>query len=212
MKDKMKISWGSFSRIGAMAALVTFGLFLVAAIELILTGLISITTDNWFSAISDNWLTVIFKLLSGSGDVQIDRLRGINALDICILLLVGISLFGLFAVLRKTSKLWSLIAVVLPFLGLALFLSTQMAGRSALMLAILIISIVMLRNSAFSKANAWLGIVAGVLLLAGDFSVGSSYQTIIAPLFGIGYLLLTAWLLLLSVKLFQLGRGQRIET
>ncbi len=161
-----------------------------------------------FSAISDNWLVVIFKLLSEFGDGQFKTLEGVNALDVTILLLVGITLLGLFTVLRKTSKIWSLIAAVLPFLGLVVFLTTGIAGRSALMAAILIISIVMLRDSTFSRVTAWLGILASMLLLAGDFSVGSSYASAIAPLFGIGYLLLITWLFLTGIKLFQLDKSK----
>ncbi len=208
MNTKKKASWVSIKRIGATAALMTGGLFLVAAIELILTGVTSVPGDGWFSAISDNWLVVIFKLLSGFGDGQIKTLEGVNALDVTILLLVGISLIGLFAVLRKTSKIWSLIAVVLPFLGVGIFLITRLAGRSALMAAILVISSVMLRESTFSRVTAWLGIVASVFLLAGDFSVGSSYASAIAPLFGIGYLLLIAWLFLTGIKLYQLDKSE----
>jgi hypothetical protein len=205
--EKKSTGWIGRHWIGATAALITGGLFLIAAVDLILTGLTSVKTGGWLPALQNNWLVVIFKLLSGFGDGQNDQLKGINALDVTILLLVGITLLGLFAVLRKTSKTWSLIALALPFLGLVVFLVTQMAGRSAVMVAILIISVVMLRSAVFNNVTAWLGIVAGALLLVGDFSVGSSYAATIVPLFGIGYLLLIVWLFLAGINLLLLDNA-----
>ena len=51
-----------------------------------------------------------------------------------------------------------------------------------------------------------MGILAGVFLLAGDFSVGVPQSNMIAALFGLGYLLLTAWFVPVGTRLFQLGR------
>jgi hypothetical protein len=71
----------------------------------------------------------------------------------------------------------------------------------------LIISLVMLRNNIFNKVIAYMGILASLLLLAGDFSVGIPNSNIIAALFGIGYVLMMTWFFLVGWRLLQLGRA-----
>jgi hypothetical protein len=71
-------------------------------------------------------------------------------------------------------------------MGLILFIATKTAGRSSVMLAVLIISLVMLGNELFSKVMVYAGILASIFLLAGDFSVGVQ-SDMITILFGIGY-------------------------
>jgi len=62
----------------------------------------------------------------------------------------------------------------------------------------LIILLVMLQNNIFNKLIAYMGILASALVLVGDFSVGIPHSNIIAALFGIGYVLLTVWFLLIA--------------
>jgi hypothetical protein len=65
-----------------------------------------------------------------------------------------------------------------------------MAGRSAVMIAGIVISIVMLRNDDFSKRIAYTGILASALLLVGDFTAGVVQSNIIAMLLATGYVLM----------------------
>jgi len=140
------------------------------------------------------------------GEVEANLLHVPNLLDIAILALVGTMCLGLHAALKGTSKIWSLVALALPFIGIILFTTTKLSGRSSVMGAGLIISLVMLRNNTFNKVTAYMGILANVLLLGGDFSVGIPHSNLISTLFGIGYVLLAVWFFLLGRRLLQLGR------
>lgn len=201
--------WNWLYRIGGTAALIAGVLFLIAVFDLIITWLQLGTTNGWLSPFQNNWLAVIFKLHAGFGGVQIDLLHVLNFLDIAILALVGTMYLGLYAALRRTSRIWSSVALALPFLGIVLFIATKTAGRSSVMGAGLVISVVMLRNNIFNKVTVSMGILASVLLLVGDFSAGVLHSNIITILFGIGYVLLMTWLFLISRRLFQLGHPER---
>jgi hypothetical protein len=131
-------------------------------------------------------------------------MTGVNPLDVSILALAAIVHLSLFAALRPTSKIWSVVAVVQPFLAIALFLITALLGRSAVMGAGLVISCVMLRSNIFSKTIALTGILASVLLLIGDFgTTPNSYSSTLAILIGIGYVLLVIWFFLVGQRFFR---------
>jgi hypothetical protein len=200
--------WKSIYEIGGAAALIAGAFFLIGVVELIVTGLQpGLVNDSPFL---ENWLVVIFKVHAGFKGVQLDRLNGLNVPDIAILALVGMTVLGLYATLRRASKIWSIVALVQPILGLVLFITTKNAGRSSVMGAVLVISVVMLqgnmRNMIFKKSIAYMGILAGVLLLIGDLTAGVVHSNIIVFLFSIGYALLIAWLFLVARRLFQLGQ------
>ncbi len=200
--------WNGLFGVGGIAALMAGVLFLAGGINLILAGLAE-TPTNWLSLIGNNWLVILYKLNAGFNGVQYDLLYRLNLLDIIILALVGTMYLGLYAALRRTSKVWSLIAAIQPFLGIVLFMATQTAGRSAVMGAGLVISLVMLRSNVFGKVIACVGFVASVLLLAGDMgTTPGSQSSILALLIGVGYVLLTTWFFLISQRLFQLAGVQ----
>lgn len=103
------------------------------------------------------------------------------------------------------------IAAVSPFTGIALFVATRSGGRTGVLGAVLIISIVMLRSSVFPKRVADIGILCGALLAIGDICAGSVPPltppiTTVAALFGIGDLLLIPWLVLVAGRLLRLGQ------
>jgi hypothetical protein len=197
--------WNWIYKVSGVAALILGVLFLVAMMSLITTGLRPGTLNGWLSLFQNNWLVVLFKLNLGFDGVQFDLLYGLNPLDIAIMTLVAMMYLGLYAALRRTSRIWSIIAAVIPFLGIVVFIATKLAGRSGVMGAGLVISFVMLRSNNFSKVIALVGILANVLLLAGDFSTtANSHSNIVAILVGIGYVLLTTWFFLLGRRLLQL--------
>lgn len=190
--------WNLSYIISGTAALVLGALFLIAAISLI---------TGWFSLLQNNWLIVLLELNAGSYGILFDRLHFLNPLDLVIMAFVATMYLGLYGILRRTSKVWSLIAMMQPFLGIVLFIITKTAGRSAVMGAGLVISLVMLRNNIFSKAVAFIGILASLFLLVGDFgTVPNSHSSILALLISIGYVLLIIWFFLIARRLFQLGR------
>ena len=195
-------------KIGGAAALIAGALFLIAVIDLLVAVLQPGATNNWLSPFQDNWLVIIFKLHAGFNGVHTDLLHVFNFLDISILAFVAATVLGLYAALRMTSRIWSLIALAQPFLGIVLFIVTQTAGRSSVMGAVLVISAVMLRNVYFNKSPAYLGMLASLLLFAGDLSAGVLPPTnLMAALFGLGYLLWMTWFFLIALKLFKLGRA-----
>jgi hypothetical protein len=202
-------NWKSLYRIGSVGALMAGILLLIAMISLIISVLQPGAINGWLSLFQNNWLIVIFKLHAGFSGIQINLLHILNILDIAILALVGTMYLGLYAALRRTSRIWSIIALALPFLGIVLFIATKTAGRSAVMGAGLVISIVMLRNKIFSRVTAYVGILASVLLLVGDFTAGVLHSNTITALFGIGYVLLMTWIFLIARRLFHLAQNTK---
>ncbi len=82
----------------------------------------------------------------------------------------------------------------------------QTAGFFFMTVAVLIISVVMLRSAIFNDATAYVGILASVFTFALDIS------TVIAPsqydvLMGVVMLLWVAWYISISRRLLRLGRG-----
>lgn len=198
--------------ISALAALTLGILFLAAVPSLITAGLRPYSTNGWLSLLQDNWLILLFKLNAGFNGVQFDQLYGPNLLDIALMALVSVVYLGLSGTLRKTSRLWPMIAVVIPLLGIVLFIITRLAGRSGVMGAGIIISFVMLRSSTFSRGIALAGISANVLLLAGDFGTKTdSPSAVMAICMGIGYVLLLIWFFLIARSLFQLRQPTPIH-
>lgn len=207
--DAGKTGWKGLYVVSGAAALLAGVLTFIGGIYLITTGLQSSTINSWLSLAGNNWLVVLFQLHAGINGVQLNQLYMLNLLDIGIMLLVAITFLGLYAAVRSASKIWSIIALVQPFLGLVIFIATLSAGRSAVMGAVLVISLVMLlRSTPFSNAVAYAGIPASVLLLVGDLSASIALSSIIAVFIGIGYVLLIIWLVLVGQQLIQLGRPE----
>ncbi|MHB0876106.1 MAG: hypothetical protein ACYC5O_08685 [Anaerolineae bacterium] len=195
-------------RVSGLASLGLGVLFLLAVVSLATAELLPGAAGGWLSPIQDNWLIVLLKLNAGFDGVSFDLLTGPNLLDVAILVLVGTTYLGLYAALRQTSKLWSAIAVAMPFLGIVVFVATRLSGRSGVMGGGLVMSLVILRSGVFGRAIAILGIVANVLLLVGDFgTTGGSSSVIVAITLAIGYVLLTVWFFLIGRRLLDLGQG-----
>ena len=193
-----------------IAALLAGALLVIAVIDLIITGPATDTAKGWLTPFQDNWLMVIFKVYAATAGYQIDRLQAFNFLDLAILVLVALLYVGLYRAARKGNTFWPVVALLQPFLGIGLFIVTRSAGRSSVMGAGIVISAVMLRNATFSKPIAWMGLLASMLLLAGDLGAGEiPSSNLIASVFGVGYLLLIVWLFLVGRKLHQIGSAGR---
>jgi len=195
--------WSWLYKVGGAAALLAGMLLLIGMISLIISALQPGTTSGWL--FRDNWLIVIFKLHAEFSGIQPGLLHGLNLLDVMILALVGLVSLSLSTAFRKAGKTWSLIAFALSMIGIVLFIGTQIAGRSTVMLAVLIISFVMLRNETFSRLAIYSGILGSVFLFVGDLSVGV-HSNLITFLFGVGYVLLITWFFLIAQSLIRLGR------
>jgi hypothetical protein len=195
--------WRRLRIIGGVSARMTGILLLMGMISLIASVLQPGITNGWFLLLQNNWLVKIFILHAEFSSIQAD-LHGLNFLDIVILLLVSLICLSLSTAFRNAGKVWSIIAFALSLIAVLLFVATQIAGRSTVMLAVLIISSVMLRDKTFSKAAIYTGIPASIFLFAGDLTVGV-HSNIITTLFGIGYVLLTIWFFLIAQSLFRFG-------
>ncbi len=203
---------GLLCKIGGAAALITGILVLVGLISLIASILQPGTAIGWLVPFQNNWLLKIFVLHAGFDGIQAD-LYGLNLLDLVILLLVSILCLSLSTAFKNTGKGWSLAAFVISLLAIILFVVTQIAGRSAVMLVVLINSLVMPRDKIPGKAILLTGIPASLFLFTGDLTVGV-HSNIITALFGVGYVLLVIWFFLAAQALFrsvgEWGMGSRI--
>jgi len=194
-------------KISAAASLIAGMLLLIGMKSLIVSFLHLGTISSLFSTFPDNWLIVIFKLQAGFSGVKINLLTGLDVLDITLLALACIMFLGLYTALRRTNEIWSIVAAIQPFLGMVLFIVTKNAGRSAMMGAALVISLVMLKSTSFKKSIAALGIASSAMLLIGDFTAGVFPSIMIAALFAVAYVIFTAWFFLIAFSLFYLGQS-----
>jgi hypothetical protein len=178
------------------------------------------TVLEWFTVFEDRPITGLFFLGLG---------------DIVIMLLWGPMALALYAVLKQSNRTWSLIATTFVFVGMAVFLATNTAfsmlslsqeyvtrgsgslytGMQLVWLSGFILSIVMLRSEAFSKANAWVGILGmGFLVIGvvggGHYTSTGDYTTIQAAIIALQYigggLLSLAWYILVGLRLWKLGK------
>jgi hypothetical protein len=190
---------------GATAALAGI-LFIIGGLYLIATSLQPSVVNSWLSLVGNNWLAKFFQLHARINGVQLSQQYTLNFLDLSILLLVAITFLGLYAVVRADSKIWSVVALIQPFLGIVTYAATQTVGRIAVITAVLTMSLVMqFRHTRFSKVTAYVGLPASVLLIVGDVSTRHVFSNIIAVLVGIGYVLLIIWLFIVGRRLVQLG-------
>ena len=180
----------------------------MSAVSFITSDMLEETNRGWYSTLQNNWLIIIFKLHAGLIMIQEDPLHGLNLLDIVILVLFSTTCWGLYINLKRSSKTWSFIALTLSLITIVLFLVTQTAGRSTVMLSVLIFSFVMAKDKNYGKVTFYTGILASVFLFTGDLSVGI-HSNFITILFGIGYILLTLWFFLISRTLFWLGKKEK---
>ncbi len=125
------------------------------------------------------------------------------------MLLFGLLMACMYPVLRSASRTWALIAVALPFVGVPVFLVTATAGRSAVLLAGLISSVLAFRRGFGAPATAVAGVLASAtLLVLGDFATAAlAPSLLIAFIIAVSYVLWTAWLLLIALELARKARG-----
>ena len=213
MNAKMSASrqnW--FFIVSGLSAIVLGVIFLMGLLSLIITSFYAGLLPDWLLAFQNNWLGLLFKLNAGFEGIEFAQLVGLNPLDITILALVIVLCLGLYAALRHISRVWSLVAALVPILGMLIFIVTKLAGRSGVMAAVLIISCIMLRSKNFARAIALVGILASLLLLVGDTTTSSaSHSSIVASLVGAGYLFLMVWCFLVARRLILIGKGNLKE-
>jgi hypothetical protein len=238
--EKPDANWRIIYQTGAVAAI----LYIVAALSEIIISFLPgagntaagpLAVVDWFVLFQNNWFI---------------GLRNLGLLNICFMLLSIPIFLALYAAHQRVDKPLAALALIISFIGTAVFLGTNRAfpmlalsnqyaaattdvQRAALaaaaqaMLAVglnhtpgtflafflseiagILISVVMMRSRVFNQVNAYVGILAFVLLLF--FEICSSF----APAFALvalisamgGGILNLVWYILVASRLFQLGR------
>ncbi len=192
-----------FGRIAGIAGIVCSLLLFMVFIMAIVQGVKSSAANGGFGRLQNNWLVTLFKLHFGVDGITNDMLRGVALTDVAILVLTAVVGVGLWIVLKNTTMAWSLVGMVLPVLGLILFIATQLAGRSAVMAAVLVFALIAIWSPVFGRVAPYIGIIAAVLLLLGDFTE-PLHSKVIAVAFGVGYAFLVAWFMLVGIKLVRM--------
>jgi len=207
MVSRVSVSFEStaarlFGRIAGIAGMVCSLLLFVPLVAVVVRGVNSSILNRGLGGFLNNWLVTLFKLHFGVDGITNGMLRGVALTDVVILLLTTAVGVGLWFVLKSTTMAWSIVGMVLPVLGLILLIATRLAGRSALMAAVLVFSLITLWSPGFGRMAPLIGIIAAVLLLVGDFTE-PLHSKVIALLLVLGYAFLIAWYMLLGIKLFQ---------
>lgn len=146
------------------------------------------------------WLAVLFGINAGWGDVSRDTLRGINPIDVLLLLLAGVTFIGFWPGPGTRQLAWTALAIALPFAGIVILLATGLAGRSGLMGGTLVLSILMLLDDGWTGAG-YMGIAASALLLVGDVGTSGRRSRLMATIVATGYVALSGWFLWIAARL-----------
>lgn len=138
------------------------------------------------------WLVILLKINAGHNDVSREALRGVEPVDVLMLLLAGATYTGFWPGPGAHHVVWMSLAIAQPLLGIPLLLSTRLFGRSGLMGGALVLSTLMLVDGTWT-ATGWLGVTASLLLLVGDFGTTGRPSRLLAALLAVGYGALVAW-------------------
>lgn len=164
---------------GGIAAIVTAATLLV--------GVAGMATDDRRTR---PWLVVLFKINAGYDSRE--TLRGVEPVDVVLLLLAGVTYAGFWPGPGGDHPVWMVLAIAQPLLGIPLLLATRTLGRSGLMGGGFVLSILMLVAGTWTAAG-WLGAVASGLLLVGDFGTTGRRSRLLAVLLAVGYGALVVW-------------------
>lgn len=113
--ETIDFTWTGLYRIGGVAALICAVMYLITLAVYVPANLANPppeTVLDWFLVFEDSRITGLFFLGLG---------------DIIIMILWGPMSLALYAVLRQTDRIWSLIAAPLVFVGMAVYLATNTA-------------------------------------------------------------------------------------
>lgn len=165
------------------------GVAAILAAATLLLGAAALATHN---PRGQPWLVVLFGINAGYGDVTHDTLRAVQPVDVLLLVLAGLTYAGFWPGPGVGHVGWMVLAIAQPLLGIAILLTTRLAGRSGLMGGALVLSILMLLDGTATAAG-WLGVTASVLLLVGDFATTGRPHRLLAPALAVGYGALIAW-------------------
>jgi hypothetical protein len=162
----------------------------------------------WLNTWHDNWLVLLYQMnITGSGYTA-ELLSVYNSIDMALMYLFDLLFIALYLVIRKQTRFFAALITILPFLGVVLLIFTHTAGRSALLIGVLLYSILMLRSAYFTQFTASCGIFGSILLFFGG-DIASAIlppSPMIALVILIGYLLWIFWVALTGIRLLQIRK------
>jgi hypothetical protein len=138
------------------------------------------------------WLAVLSGINAELGEMSLESLNGINPIDIVVLALAATTFAGFWPGPGRPHKLWMGLAILLPLAGIAVLLVTNLQGRSGLMGGGFVMSLLLLGDRPF-RPLGYLGLVANLVLFAGDFATTGAGSALIASLIAVGYVMLLIW-------------------
>lgn len=187
-------------RLSGVAGILCSVILAVAIVMLLVRGFNAEPAKAGLLRFEGNWLVTLFKLHLRAGGTSSAMLRGVRLMDMVILALTAVVGVGLWLLLTDTTTAWSLVGLALPVVGIIIYLITLLAGRSAVMAAVLVFALIALWSPRLGPVAPSIGILAAALLLVGDFTE-SLHLPAIAGLMGAGYILLVAWFMLVGIRL-----------
>jgi fumarate reductase subunit D len=241
-------TWSNLFRVGGAAALLCAVMYIITLVVYVPANLAAPppeTVLEWFTVFQDSPVTGLFYL--GLGDVIIMFLWGPMALALYAVLkksnrtwsliatafvFVGMAVFittnTAFSMFSLSQEYATAVTEAEKFIflaaGQAMLAVTRgtghlYSGMQLVWLAGLILSVIMLRSKAFSKATAWVGILGLGLLVVGIIGGGHYTSTgeytaiqgiIIAVQYIGGGLLSLVWYILVGLRLLKLGKHEGV--
>lgn len=101
------------------------------------------------------WLVVLFEINSRRHDVSRETLRGVEPVDVLLLVMAGAAYTGFWPGPGASHVVWMTLAIAQPLLGIPLLLGTRLLGRSGLMGGALVLSILMLVDGTWTATGGW---------------------------------------------------------
>ena len=224
--------WNSLYRVGGSGALIALVFYLSQIIIILFGEPYPATTEDWFNLFIRSKLLGLFYL--NALDMASITLFCLMFLALCVALKRGnesaMAIAGLLASIgaavfiasrsvtfsmiplsdqyaaAATDAQHAQILLIGDAVGVQIQATPRTTGFLIMSVAVLIISVTMLRNQIFNKATAVVGILSSILVFALHISI-IIVPAIADPLMGFGMLLWIIWLVLVGVRLLQLGRA-----
>jgi hypothetical protein len=185
----MKDLYRYFEKYGFVSPIILFVILFVGLIELFLP-------IEWMS---QNYILRLVQLHIQYDAILEQTLSTVNFLDIFMLVLITLVSISLLSATLKSNKLLAWFAVILPPVGIIMFILTSEIGRTTMFVTVICLSILFLRINDIPKNLPYLGLVSGILILIPDIGFMLGYYPIMGYIMGTGYVLLMIWYCYLGI-------------
>lgn len=222
--DTIADGWKPLYRIGAVAALISIAFIVIAGV-VFATNPPPTTIEGWFRLYHDNWLVGLLDadlmMLASyvmTGVIYFALYGALRKVNQPFMALATALAFVSMAAYYAANPAFSMLTLSNQFAAAttdAERVAIQGAGRAVMAnwtgtafdmayflsaIALIIVSLVMLRSNIFGKVTAWMGLAVGVLTLvpatAGTIGVVFSFIALVPTVI---------WLVLIAWRFFQLG-------